>query len=142
MKQITLILLFLTFFNVFSQVKEGDRAGTLFYPTIDRNEKTYDISVDLYELGNTRYIEAELYNDNEEKLTSKLFKLIFRDKKYYISKQAEGQEEEGAEREVFIYDIGFHVNNPDGELGYMKLKIKILNEDYQTTDFSQKIFYR
>lgn len=134
-------LFFIISFNIFSQEHKGDRAGTIFYPTVDRNEKTYDISVDLFELGKVRYIEAELYNVNEVKLNSKLFKLVFKDEKYFLNLEAAGEVPEGLEKEVFIYDINFNLNNPDIELGYMKLKIKLLNSDYKTVDFSQKIFY-
>lgn len=141
MKNFVVVVLFLISLSAISQENVGDRAGVVFYPTIDRNEKTYDISVDLFELGNTKYIEAELYDDNEVKLTSKLFKLAYKDKKYFLNREADGETPQGPEREVFIYDIAFKLKNPDGSLAYMKLKIKILDEDYRVTDFSQKIFY-
>ena len=139
MKKITLLLLFLTFSNTFSQdKKEGNRPGTVFYPTIDKNEKNYTISVDLYELGRTKYIEAELYNDNDEKLSSKLLKLVFKDKKYYLSEEGKENKEE---KIVTLYDISFKLDNPDNNLSYPKLKIKILDTNYQVLDYSQKIFY-
>ena len=141
MKKITLVLLFINFLNVFSQEKPGDRAGTLFYPTIDRNEKTYDISVDLYELRNIKYIEAELYNINEVKLKSKLFKLVLRGKTLFLNEEAEGTRKDGPKIETFIYDIKFQLKNPDSKLGYMMLKIKVLDSDYQIVDFSKKVFY-
>lgn len=139
MKKITLLitfLLFVTFFNLSAQTsQEGNRDAITFYPTIDKLEKNYNISVDLYELGNVKYIEAELYDADEVKLTSKLFELVSKNKKYYLAQ--EGDEE----KEVFLYDINFNLENKDNTVSYPKVKIKTLNQNYQIMDFSQKVFY-
>ena len=139
MKKITLsltFLLFVTFFNLSAQNSQvGNRDAITFYPTIDKLEKNYNISVDLYELGNVKYIEAELYDANEVKLTSKLFELVSKNKKYYISQEGD------KEKEVFLYDINFDLENKDNTVSYPKVKIKTLNQNYQIMDFSQKVFY-
>lgn len=135
MKKNITLLLFLSFINVFSQEKEGDRAGTIFYPAIERTDEAYIFNVDLYELGKAKYIEAELYDENEVKLTSKLLKLTLRDKKHYIS------EGEAAGKEVVIQDINFKLNNPDKSLSYPKVKIKILNANFEIIDYSIETFY-
>ena len=136
MKQFTILLMLLTFFNVSSQTEnEGNRTANIFYPTIEKTEKEYNISVDLFELGKTKYIEAELYDEDDVKLTSRLFNVILKGNKYYLS------EDEGLEKEVFIYDINFNLENPDNDLAYPKLKISLLNSNYQILDFSQKVFY-
>jgi len=137
MKQkITLLVLMLLLVNAFSQdKKEGNRAGTIFYSTVYKTSTLYKITVDLFELGNAKFIEAELYNDNEEKLVSRLFELIYKEKKYFII------EEDQPEKEILIYDINFDLENPDDNLSYPKVKIKIFNNEYNLLDFSQKIFY-
>jgi len=125
-----------TFLNVFSQEQnQGNREPVIFYPTIDKTEKNYNISVDLFELGTTKYVEAELYNENDEKITSKFFELRSKGNKYFLSENDE------VGKEVSIYDINFKLENPDNNLAYPKLKIKMLNSGYQVIDYSQKIFY-
>jgi len=135
MKKITTLLLFFTLLNLFSQDKTGDREATIFYPTIDRFETAYKINIDLYELGNVNYIEAELFNDSDIKLISKLLKLTYKDKKYYISHN------DGPEKEVTIYNINLELENPDNNINYPQIKIKLLDSNYNVIDFSRKIFY-
>lgn len=135
MKKITILLLLLSFITVFSQDEKGDRAGTIFYPTIDKTDKAYKISIDLFDSGQTKYIEAELFDKNEVKLTSKLFKLVSRGKKYYIS------DEDGVEKEVSTFDINFQLEIPNSTLNYPVLKIKMLNSNYQPIDIYRKTFY-
>jgi len=130
------IFLFLIVVNTFSQNKKnGNREATIFYPTINKVEKKYDISVELYELGSTKYIEAELYDENEVKLDYKLYELVFKNKKYYMF------EEGSAEKEVVIYDINFYLESENSGINYPKVKINILDNNYRVLDYSQKIFY-
>ena len=101
MKKITFLLLLFVSVNIFSQENNrGDRAGTIFYPTIDKTEEVYSISVDLFELRNTKYIEVELLDDNEVRQASKLLELIVKNKKYYIiEKEGEEKAEEDKKEE-------------------------------------------
>lgn len=136
MKKIITLLLFFVIVNVSSQEKEGDRDGIIFYSTIERTDTFYNINIDLYELGKVRHIEVELYDDNEVKLASKLVKLTFNDKKYYLS-----ENDDEVVSETQIEDINLKLENPDNTLSYPKLKIKMLNNSYDLIDYSQKIFY-
>ncbi len=136
MKKIITLLLFFVIVNVSSQEKEGDRDGIIFYSTIERTDTFYNINIDLYELGKVRHIEVELYDDNEVKLASKLVKLTFNDKKYYLS----GNDDEVVV-ETQIEDINLKLENPDTTLSYPKLKIKMLDNSYDLIDYYQKIFY-
>ena len=136
MKKITLFVLLLTTFISFSQSQEGNRAGTIFYATIDKTETYYSIYVDLFEPERTKYIEAELYDDNEVKLSSTLVELIKEEKQYYIY-----NEEKDTKVKVIPQDINILLDKTNNEVDYPKVKVKLLNKDYGVIDFSQKIFY-
>ena len=136
MKKIITLLFFFSILNISSQEKDGDRKGILFYSTIERTDAFYNINIDLYELGKVRHIEVELYDDNEVRLASKLVKLTLKEKKYYLS---ENDDENPLETQV--EDINLKLKNPDSTVSYPKVKIKMLNNNYELIDYSQKIFY-
>lgn len=136
MKKIILVAFLSCFMSVFSQLEpEGNRNGTIFYSTVNRAEDMYSIEVELYEYGSTRFVEVELFDENNEKITSRSFEILKRKDKYYL------KGDDAIEKEVFLYNMKFQLPNPDNSLKYPKIKVKMLSQDYQMIDFSQKVFY-
>lgn len=113
-----------------------DRAGTIFYSDVERTETEYNVSIDIYELHNTEHIEVELFNKEEEKLSSTMATLRSRKNKYFLIYNEE-------EREIAIDSetIDLKLQNPDNTLEYPFVKVKLLDANYQVVDFSKKIFY-
>ncbi|MDY0780143.1 hypothetical protein [Tenacibaculum sp. IB213877] len=124
------ILIFLTASNIFSQ----DRSGTIFYSSVERTEELYNIIIDIYEIHGTKYIEVELFDANEIKLASNIATLIHKDNKYYLKYNEE-------EKQVVVQDINLALKNPDNNIEYPMVKVKLLDQNYQVVDFSQKVFY-
>jgi len=136
MKKITFLLFIFSSILLSAQNKEGDRAGTIFYSTVDKTETDFKLYVDLFEPERVTYIEAELYNDAEEKLSSVLVELKKEDKTYYVF-----NEEDNTKVKTIPQDINLTLKGTNQEVNYPKVKIKLLNANFLTIDFSQKIFY-
>ncbi|TYP97962.1 hypothetical protein C7447_103128 [Tenacibaculum adriaticum] len=130
MKKITLLLLVFTALNCFSQ----NREGTIFYSSVDRTEETYNINIDIFELHGTEYIEVELFDEKEVKLSSNMATLRFKDKKFFLTYNNE-------ESEVVIQNINLKLKNTNNDLEYPMVKVKLLDENYDVVDFSQRVFY-
>ena len=138
MKKITLVFFALFSCAIFSQEQVGNRAGTIFYSSVDKSDTSYSIYVDLFEPEGTKYIEAELYDDNDIKLSSTIVELIKEDNHFYIA-----NEENGTKDKVTPEDINLKLarNSNSNNHSYPKVKVILLNENYAVVDFSQKIFY-
>ena len=136
MKKITLVFFALLSCAIFSQEQVGNRAGTVFYSSVDKSDTSYSIYVDLFEPEGTKYIEAELYDDNDVKLSSTIVELIKEDNHFYIA-----NEENGTKDKVTPEDINLKLASISNNYSYPKVKVILLNENYAVVDFSQKIFY-
>lgn len=135
-KKITLFFTFILSLSVFSQEQEGDKPGTIFYSSIEQTDSSYNLYIDLFQPERTKYIEAELFDNNNVKLSSILVELIKEEKAYYIV-----DEEKETKKKVVVQDINLVLNKANSDVDYPKVKIKLLNKDYTPIDFSQKIFY-
>ena len=135
-KNITFLVTLFISISTFCQETEGDRAGTIFYSTIDTNESSYSLYVDLFEPELTTYIEAELYDDNQVKLSSVLVKLIKENKIYYVL-----NEETNTKVKVVPQDINLTLEKTATKVNYPTIKIKLLDKNFAMIDFSRKIFY-
>ncbi len=136
MKNISLVFFLLLTYVCFSQEHVGDRAGTVFYSSVDKSDTSYSIYVDLFEPNKTKYIEAEIFDENDVKLSSTLVELIKEDKDFYIA-----NEEKGTKDKVVPEDINLELFTNRDDHDYPKVRVKLLNENYAVIDFSQKIFY-
>jgi len=135
-KKITLFLALFVGAITFSQEQDGNRAGTIFYGAIEKTDDNFSIYVDLFEPQMTKYIEAELYDDNDVKLSSVLVKVFKEEKNYYTY-----NEEKDVKTKVIPQDINLLLDKPTADIDYPKIRIKLLNENFGVIDFSQKIFY-
>lgn len=134
-KKITFFVALFISISTFCQETEGDRAGTIFYSTIDTNESNYSLYIDLFEPELTTYIEAELYDDNQVKLSSILVKLIKENKIYYVHNK-----ETDTKVKVVPQDINLTLEKTT-QVNYPTIKIKLLDKNFDMIDFSKKIFY-
>ena len=130
MKKLLLILIAFLSVTAFSQ----DRKGTIFYSTVDKTETEYTINIDIFDLHKTTYIEIEIIDQEDIKQNSKLVSLVTKDNKYFLVENEQ-------EKEVYLEDITITLDNPNNDLEYPTVKVKLLNADYEVIDFSKKIFY-
>lgn len=136
-KKLSAFVLFL-FFSIFIFSQDGNKTieknGELFYSSVEKTEDFYNIIIEIFELGNIKYIEVELYNAEEVKLASNIAELKLKNKKVFLIYNEK-------ESEISIYDINLKLNNVDDSIDYPRIKIKLLDQNYNVVDYSQKTFY-
>lgn len=136
-KKLSAFVLFL-FFSIFIFSQDGNKTieknGELFYSSVEKTEDFYNIIIEIFELGNIKYIEVELYNAEEVKLASNITELKLKNKKVFLIYNEK-------ESEISIYDINLKLNNVDNSIDYPRIKIKLLDQNYNVVDYSQKTFY-
>lgn len=136
MKKIILLFILFNSLNIHSQEQEQDQEqkGTIFYATVERTTKFYEVFIDIFNIYNVEYIQLELYDKDGIEMASNLATLRFKNKKYHIIYN-------DVEKETDIENIELKLENPNNKVEYPKIVIKLLDEKYNVVDIFKKVFF-